>query len=116
VVADMERSGHITEDEKANVNRMLENFWAISETKNWFAPHVKTLNETPIFTPEGNTYIPDRVVIENGKATIIDYKFGQEKPKYRRQVLNYKQLVEEMGYSVSAFLCYVEQNRVEEVM
>lgn len=115
VVADMERSGRITEEEKAVINRMLDNFWTISQTKDWFAPNVKILTETPIFTPEGDTYIPDRVVIEGNKATIIDYKFGKEQNKYHRQVLNYKKLVTGMGYAVSAFLCYVEQNRVEEV-
>jgi hypothetical protein len=61
--------------------------------------------------------IPPRpeIVFIDIALNIIDYKFGQEKPKYRNQVLNYKQLVEEMGYSASAFLCYVEQNRVEEM-
>ena len=94
---------------------MFNRFWKIEGIRPFFAPGLRILNETSIFTPDGKTYVPDRVVLSDGHATIIDYKFGHEQPRYRQQVLNYKELVEKMGYPATAYLCYVEQNKLEEV-
>ena len=94
---------------------MFATFWQIEGIRAFFAPGLRILNETPIFTPDGKTYVPDRVVFADGHATIIDYKFGHEQPRYRQQVRNYKKLVEKMGYTATAYLCYVGENRLEEV-
>jgi hypothetical protein len=115
VVADLERSGRITQEEKAEVERMLADFWSIPETHDWFAPSLKSLNEVAIYTPEGDSYVPDRVVFDKGNVLVIDYKFGVPNAQHHRQVLYYKQLIEQMGYSVSAYLCYVPHKHVVSV-
>ena len=40
-------------------------------------------NEREILTPDGETYIPDRLLISNEKTIIIDYKTGNPKNTYR---------------------------------
>ncbi len=114
-IADMERSGRITADEKGEITAMFDRFWKIEGIRQCFIPGLRILNETPIFTTDNKTYVPDRVVFADGHATIIDYKFGHEQPRYRQQVLNYKSLVEEMGYTATAYLCYVEQDKLEKI-
>ncbi len=115
VVADLERTGRITQDEKTEVERMLADFWLIPETREWFAPTLKSLNEVAIFTPEGDSYVPDRVVFDKDNVLVIDYKFGVPNKQHHRQVLHYKQLIEQMGYSVAAYLCYVPNKQVVSV-
>ena len=46
---------------------------------------------------------------------VIDYKFGAPHPQHHRQVLNYKQLIEQMGFTVAAYLCYVPNKQVVRV-
>jgi len=112
VLNDLEREGHITEQEKAAIEEMLVDFWSIPETSQWFDPAFRSRNELPILTPEGESYIPDRVVFSHNEVLVVDYKFGTYRASHRHQVLTYKKLIESMGYQVSAFLCYVPEKNV----
>lgn len=108
--------GKINDSEAQLVRAMLEQFWLMPETNQWFDPMNKVLNEAVILVPNSKLYRPDRVVINGNTATVIDYKFGEvEKQSYVKQVQNYKSLIAEMGYEVKSFLCYVSLNRVVEV-
>ena len=82
----------------------------------WFAPGQEMLNEVEIIEPHGNISRPDRVVISEGKAIVIDYKFGNPDPRYGRQVQRYMQLLENMGFAdVKGYLWYVDDRHVEEL-
>lgn len=112
VMSELEQSGRITIEEKCEIERMLADFWSIPETQDWFSPSLKSLNEVTIFTPEGDSYVPDRVVFDKEKVLVIDYKFGIPQPQHHQQVLHYKQLIEQMGYEATAYLCYVPTKQV----
>ena len=102
------RSGRINTSEVEEIKAEFDKFWKIPNVEEWFSPDVKTLNEATIITPKGEHYRPDRVIIENNIATIIDYKFGEHrKSAHIAQVQNYKALIAEMGYTTKGFLCYV---------
>jgi len=86
------------------------------ETESWFSLDAKVLNETTILIPTGEQYRPDRVVIRGNEATIVDYKFGDKESKtYLQQVQQYMNLIAEMGYSTSGFVCYVSLKKVVQV-
>ncbi|MEA4981924.1 MAG: UvrD-helicase domain-containing protein [Paludibacter sp.] len=110
------REGRVNETEAEEIRAEIIAFWEMRETKEWFKEGVQVLNETTILTPEGYQYRPDRIIIERNKATVIDYKFGEhELPSYERQVINYTNLLNRMGYETSAYLCYVKLKKVVEV-
>ncbi|MDD3320863.1 MAG: UvrD-helicase domain-containing protein [Paludibacter sp.] len=116
-IAAMIREGRINEDEGIIVAEEMEKFWDLPETVNWFTDDLKVLNETTILTPTGEQYRPDRVIIKNNKATIVDYKFGEkESENYQKQVQQYMQLIAEMGYQTEGYLCYVSLGKVEKVV
>ena len=70
--------------------------------------------EAPLLSPGGAEHRPDRVVLHpDGRADIIDYKFGQDQKKYRYQVREYVNLYRKMGYEkVSGYLWYLEDNLI----
>ena len=110
------RSGRITGTEAIQIAKDVEEFWQLPETKAWFKPGVQVLNETTILTPEGQHYRPDRIILEDNQATVIDYKFGEkELPSHTKQVQNYARLLHEMGYQTQAYLCYVKLKKVQVV-
>ena len=79
------------------------------EERGWFSDQVQLINETPILTPEGDDYRPDRVMIyPDHKVVVVDYKFGRKKvSEYHRQVKNYVRLIREMGYdNVEGYIWY----------
>lgn len=112
-IADLVRSGRISEEESKTVEEELQHFWNMPETESWFSPDARVLNETTILIPTGEQYRPDRVVIRGNEATIVDYKFGDKESKtYLQQVKQYMNLIAEMGYNTSGFVCYVSLKKV----
>lgn len=93
---------------------LLERISAHSE---WFSPELKTLNEVAIIDSFGNTNRPDRVLVdEEGRVTVIDFKFGEEDEKYSGQVRRYMRLFREMGYGeVSGYIWYVPIDKITQV-
>jgi ATP-dependent helicase/nuclease subunit A len=79
----------------------------------WFSPDNKVMKEAGILLPKGVTRRPDRVIFNNGKTTIIDFKFGEENPHYAEQVNQYINLLVDMGYSdIEGFIWYVDKNKI----
>ena len=76
----------------------------------WFGK-VKSGNEVTIIGDDGQCHRPDRVIKDGGSITIIDYKFGEERPSHRRQVSEYVRLYRKMGYSdVKGVVWYVRRD------
>lgn len=90
------------------------------EEYGWFDEKYKVLNECSILTPSGEEKRPDRVLVKDGEAIVIDYKFGawqQEDTiqlgRYKKQVGRYKDLLTCMGYSnVKGYLWYLQADKV----
>lgn len=87
--------------------------------KRWFADDVRVLNERSLLMRGEKTVRPDRVVVtKEGDAIVIDYKFGEESGKHEDQVGDYAAKLKETGQfrSVSGYLWYVPEKRVERVV
>lgn len=91
------------------------------ESYGWFDAGNTVLNECDILKPDGNTVRPDRVIIRDGQAVVVDYKFGERteenytEKKYIRQVREYMGLLGEIGYGeVKGYIWYVESGEVVE--
>ena len=67
------------------------------------------MNERSVSTADGQTYRPDRrVVDEAGKLHILDYKTGAQKADHEEQIDTYRKLLEDAGYTVgSSCLLYI---------
>lgn len=88
----------------------------------WFAPGKRFLRECGIVTRDSATgqamvRRPDRVVMEPGLITVIDYKFGKRKREYEHQVREYMQFVSAMypGTKVQGWLWYVYSGQTDKV-
>ena len=102
--------GTINAGEAVEVRRLLETRLAEVRDLGWFSadPSTKVRNEISIIDVDGSVSRPDRVVLHNGEVIIIDYKFGQPEPQYKRQISRYVELYQRMGYkNVSGYLWYV---------
>lgn len=88
---------------------------AVSSHPEWFPEDDTTvLSEVSLVDTDGCVYRPDRVILRDGKVTVIDYKFGERNPRYRRQVRRYADIWSRMGYQVAdALIWYVPADEVE---
>jgi ATP-dependent helicase/nuclease subunit A len=108
--------GKIPETEETGIREKIENLIGKPVIRNWFEKGNIVLNEASVLMPDSSTKRLDRIIIKEGKATIIDFKFGVESPHYLNQVNHYKNILKEMGYNVSeAYLWFVDSDKIVSV-
>ena len=113
-VSDAVLSGDLTCSEAENVKGLLETRINQVRSRGWFpACADNILNETSLIDTDGRIYRPDRVVLDEGRVIIVDYKFGEHDRRYERQLKRYSDIWRRMGYEdVSAFLWYIHTGNI----
>jgi hypothetical protein len=100
---------NLTEPGSQKINNLIKQ----PVTRNWFDKGNLVLNEASVLMPDSNTRRPDRVIIKDGMATIIDFKFGEESQGYLNQIRQYRKILAGMGYDVAeAYLWYVDADKI----
>ena len=105
--------GKITEEESNGIEKGVDEMIRKPIVSDWFAQDIRVLTEAGILLPSGLTRRPDRVIFKDGKATIIDFKFGEENPHYAGQIDLYRNLLIDMGYNnIEGFIWYVDKDKI----
>lgn len=87
----------------------------LKEVQTWYnIPNAEILNENAIVAETGQSYRPDKIILTpDKKAIVIDYKTGQERKSHQKQLREYGQLLQELGYSSpSLYLLYMKEKKV----
>ena len=87
----------------------------------WFNGTWQLFNECTILSRDKEGRLcpqrPDRVMVHDGKAVVVDFKFGKPQQRYHEQVAHYADLLKRMGYQpVEAYLWYVYTGEVVRVL
>lgn len=116
----MRQAGTLCEEEAATLRRMVAQALADPLVRGWFNGAWQEVHtEQEIILPHSHTTRrPDRVLIKERQAVVIDYKFGErDAAQYRRQMQEYCRLLREMGYTtVEGYLWYVKLGKIEQVV
>ncbi len=107
VIRQLQIQGIIAAKDKATIKQRIQKIFEVPVVQNWFSPHYEVLAERSILQNQSRS-IPDRVLLQNNQATIIDYKTVQNidnidaklKAKYQKQVDGYAETLTRMGYEV----------------
>lgn len=83
----------------------------------YFQSNLLIFNEREILTSAAEIVVPDRLIITQNEAIIIDYKTGKELQEHENQINNYAVHVNNLGYAVKhKYLVYINKNiEVKEV-
>ncbi len=110
-------SGLLIESEVAHLKTKLLEVFELEEVKPWFQPKWTVLAEREILLPDGTNYRPDRVIVKDNEAVVVDYKTGEPRNKDRKQVQLYGEILKSMGYEVlGCYLLYISELKVEQVV
>ncbi|MRX39504.1 AAA family ATPase [Flavobacterium sp. LC2016-23] len=94
-------NGLITFDQTEKVLTTLREIVNHPELSVCFDGNDKILNEQTIVQKEGKVLKPDRIVLKKNKeAYLLDYKTGVSNAKYTRQIQEYQDAIEDLGYKV----------------
>lgn len=122
-IAQMEADGMLDNDrlEPHELKTILTHALSDPKIHPWFDAKWRVINECTILSvdPNNGTLVnhrPDRVITDGHETLVIDYKTGSVTPEHRRQVWQYVNLLQQMGYpNVQGFLWYLQYNKVEKV-
>jgi ATP-dependent exoDNAse (exonuclease V) beta subunit len=116
-VRNAQSGGLLTADEAEVALAHLTDAVAKVGARGWFPENPDALyNETSLIDTDGAVYRPDRVLVNAGKVIVVDYKFGEHRHSYEKQVKKYMDMWRRMGYEdVSGFLWYVDTGNVVEL-
>jgi len=110
-------SGDIKAAERELLEKEIHDLFTLPQVRDWFDPlrAGQLFIESPIMTKAG-VLVPDRVMIADGKVTVVDYKTGGKHPSHAEQLNGYKKALRNMGYEhVDAYLLYLETKEVRRV-
>jgi ATP-dependent exoDNAse (exonuclease V) beta subunit len=108
-------SGDIEAGEKEVLAKKIGEIFEIEAVRGWFRPGLQVFNEAPILTGH-EILVPDRVVIDDEKVVIIDFKTGEKSSGHTKQVNKYRDALRGMGYEkIEAYLFYLENKEIQQV-
>jgi len=103
--------GEIDESEFVSLKVKLNELINQPLIKDWFSDNYQVFNEHPLIIPDSGIRIPDKVLIKDNCAIVIDFKFSEPKPIYIRQISDYMSLLKKMNYSVTnGYLVFIDKN------
>ncbi len=105
--------GLVSKEESEILKQNIIDLLSLKEIEYWFNTDWTVKTESEILLPDGTTLRPDRVLLKENNAIIIDYKTGKEEPKHADQVNHYASVLEDLGYStIHKYLFYLNEKRV----
>lgn len=112
----LKTEGLITaENEEEFISELLE-ILKDSRIKSWFSDDFEIKTEAELILPDGKVYKPDRVLLKEKKAVVIDFKTGKQRKEHRTQITQYAEVLGKMGYSdIEKYLLYVPEREVVKV-
>jgi ATP-dependent exoDNAse (exonuclease V) beta subunit len=109
--------GRLTPEESLVVEKQLESLFKQGLFASWFDPNDTLLAEQGILLPGGRQKRPDKIILKENDAVVVDFKTGEEYPKYEKQVREYMDLVNSLsGKTTKGYLCYLETGKIIEIL
>lgn len=93
------KRGDFDESEKDTLQAQVQAVLGHPKLHQYFNSGLEVLNERNILIPGKGRRIPDRVVLAQTTAHVIDYKTGEALPGHQKQIDDYMSLLQEMGYA-----------------
>jgi ATP-dependent exoDNAse (exonuclease V) beta subunit len=112
-VNSMLAEGLINNEEKEHLIFTIQKIIKLPGLINHFSAGSVIKNEAEVISLTGEMFRLDRVVINQKNAVIIDYKTGGKKSSHQQQIIQYGDLLAQMGYIVTEkLLVYIEDLEV----
>ena len=93
--------GLIQQSQKSIFEDKIKQIIHHPELEAFFNPNYNVFTEHNIISPNEINLKPDRLVIHNSEAFLIDYKTGAQDEKHKKQIENYVRIIEKMNLKVT---------------
>lgn len=103
--------GNLTHTELDHIRKLVLKIVGHPSLEAYFKPGPLIINEREILNESGQILIPDRLIIEDQRVTIIDYKTGKPSTNHQLQIDNYALVLQKMNFEVQKkILVYIDEH------
>lgn len=108
--------GSIQPEEKAALQQKITDWMGDAVVASWFDRSWKVRTEVPVLLPGGEYRRIDRLLLQDNRAVVVDFKTGSRNPSDEEQMRDYMRLLLAMGMvQVSGYLFYTRSGTCAEV-
>ena len=109
------RSGKIERELKDDIERLLQSVFS-NKLYTGLLQRGGAYSERTLILDADLKLRPDKLILNEDTAIVIDYKTGEVLPEHRQQVSNYLFALKETGYEkTEGYLYYLQSNTLERV-
>jgi ATP-dependent helicase/nuclease subunit A len=106
-------AGMLNAEAKDAIASQLKKIFENETLKKFFTDEWQILSEREILFPDATALRPDRIMIKDKHAVILDFKTGKEKPADAAQIKHYADALEKLGYQpVEKYLVYLADGKI----
>ena len=116
-IDEMAINGELNSEEISSLQIQIATTLDNSIAGEWFDGSWEELyRERNIIRPGKTSKRPDRVMTRGKEAVVIDYKFGEEKSIYKKQIADYMYTLKKMGYiDTKGYIWYVPTGKIVQI-
>ncbi len=112
----LESDGVIHQDEKEMLTQQIDKLLTNPQVADWFSSKWEVRNEVHTLLPKGTEYRIDRLLLKDKQAIVIDFKTGKPKKEDQKQIGEYCNMLNQMGYSSEGYLLYIIEGEIVNVI
>lgn len=117
VINKLKEQGICPENEVNELNSSINYFLQNPFIADWYNGDWQIISEQELLLPDGEILRPDRVMVKNNKAIIVDYKTGTKEVNHHKQLNQYGKSLLDAGYfEVKKYLLYLQHKELVEVI
>jgi ATP-dependent exoDNAse (exonuclease V) beta subunit len=102
--------------DEALINSSILEFLRLPEIAPFFArvEGRKIMNEQEFVNPDGRLFRMDRIIVDAGEVTVIDFKTGEDKDAYTDQIHGYRDILQNLypGRTICGVLAFVDRKKL----
>ena len=106
--------GTVAEKNRKALSEKINALFKLEEYQNLFKNRSVVLSEQAILVDEITSIRPDKIILKTDETILLDFKTGLPSSKNTRQILDYKSVLEEMGYP--NVRCYLYFSAINELI
>ena len=109
--------GYISSNQETQLINQLGKIVNNPAVEAWYTNNWVVKTEAEVISEDGKILRPDRVMISDHEAIVVDYKTGQNNPEYHKQIKKYLQAMQELGFDkITGYVYYLNLGITEEVL
>lgn len=101
----------LSEEDVEFLQQKIDEIVNHEELRAFFMDNLEVFNEQDVIGPDNQLLRPDRIVIKEGVASVIDYKTGNPSKSHQDQLRAYAQILADMGLTIeNKVLIYINDS------